>query len=602
LGISCVPYDRQRPPDEASIVLVTPESTRSQGFRTFLNRQRMLQRLERIVIDECHVVLNNQDDFRPQLQMMGELRAAKTQMVMLTATLPPAAEPTLLYRMGWPREQVAIYRARTHRPNVAYRVWCPEVEAGYDHPSQWIQMDGVIQFIQERVQRAHPGRVIVYGSIVAHVRMMADQLGCDAYFSQQHDQDGMLARFRTTAGAVIVATNALGMGIDIPDIRSVIHLGQPRTILDYAQESGRAGRDGLPSEAIIIQPEGQRVGYQQRPAWMPESAEEQQRVQQYMLPLDAGGGCRRVILDEYLDGHVRPGCTDDESACDGCDRGWYPRETDIGDEMESSTPDGHTRVPRVQTSGEESPSERSRERSRERSSERSSERSGGESPSPGSTGENAGQGSRGEGPSIPMAVRHEFRRQDIQRAQLSSQRPEARQDQIQRDMYFQSEIGRWLMRCWSCAQEGRDDGHELFRCPWGYNIEAKAWWKRMRAFDGIRYQDYSAHFRCGMPQSICPQGDPSKAISRTTEAQQRCEQYRHTLLPMVAMMLFSQKTHAEIRTAWDRRLQYVGVDSTDEEQLKRYFGGMAEEIACQQSRLVQEFIWCRRIYQGHEVE
>ena len=76
--------------------------------------------------------------------------------------------------------------------------------------------------------------MIIYGSIVEHVRMMADQLGCDAFFSKQHDLDGILSRFRQTPGSVIVATNALGMGIDIPDIRSVIHLGQPRTILDYA--------------------------------------------------------------------------------------------------------------------------------------------------------------------------------------------------------------------------------------------------------------------------------------------------------------------------------------------------------------------------------
>jgi hypothetical protein len=68
-----------------------------------------------------------------------------------------------------------------------------------------------------------------------------------------------------------------------------------------------------------------------------------------------------------------------------------------------------------------------------------------------------------------------------------------------------------------------DDGHELFKCPYGYNSEAKAWWKRMRAFkDGIRYVDYSAHFTYGMPQSICPKGDPTKEISRTKEAEGIC--------------------------------------------------------------------------------
>jgi hypothetical protein len=147
-----------------------------------------------------------------------------------------------------------------------------------------------------------------------------------------------------------------------------------------------------------------------------------------------------------------------------------------------------------------------------------------------------------------------------------------------------------------------DDDHTLFACWQSFNREAKAWWKRMRGFQGIRYQHYSAHFPCGMPQSICPAGDPSQAGSRTKEAQQQCQQYRETLLPMVAMMLFSERTQVEIRAVWDRRLAGAGVNSGDEEQVKQYFGRMADGIASQQSQLVQEFIWCRRVYQGHEVE
>jgi superfamily II DNA helicase RecQ len=76
LGISCVEWESRRPPDDASIVLVTPESALSEDFMTFLNRQRMMQRLDRIVIDECHIVLNQQADFRPEMQQLGRLISA----------------------------------------------------------------------------------------------------------------------------------------------------------------------------------------------------------------------------------------------------------------------------------------------------------------------------------------------------------------------------------------------------------------------------------------------------------------------------------------------------------------------------------------------
>lgn len=82
---------------------------------------------------------------------------------------------------------------------------------------------------------------------------------------------------------MVVATSALGMGIDIPDIRLIIHTDEPRDFLDYAQENGRAGRDGLRSRAVII-----RGG----------DKSQDQLVRRYL----DGGECRRTVTDEFLDG------------------------------------------------------------------------------------------------------------------------------------------------------------------------------------------------------------------------------------------------------------------------------------------------------------
>ncbi|CEL11232.1 hypothetical protein ASPCAL14335 [Aspergillus calidoustus] len=299
----------------------------------------MMRRLDRVVVDECYIIMNPQRDFRPEMAQLGQLVRARTQMVYLTATFPPQMEGEFSRRIHYPRDQIYIYRARTSRRNVAYRVWRPAVGSS---PYQWQQDPGIIAFMQARIQqarRAGGGKVVIYANAIRQVQAMAEIFWGEAYHSQQVDRAGVLERFIQGTTGVIVATNALGMGVDIPDIRVIIHIGAPRTLLDYAQESGRAGRDGQASEAIIIQPEGMdaqgRGGAGGHHPW--EEAEDQdedqdmeaQRVQRYMQ----AGGCRRVVLDEYLDGIIdgyeRQRCGDapaeagqEEQACDRCDPGW----------------------------------------------------------------------------------------------------------------------------------------------------------------------------------------------------------------------------------------------------------------------------------------
>ncbi|KAH2277892.1 hypothetical protein KXV50_006304, partial [Aspergillus fumigatus] len=163
----------------------------------------------------------------------------------------------------------------------------------------WIESEAVVAFIRDRIRRAARGKVIIYANIIGQVTAMARVLRYEAYYSEQLDKARVLARF-IGASPVIAATSTLGMGVDIPNIRSIIHLRTPRTLLDYAQESGQAGRDGQRSEAIIIQP----AGWDAPAPWMEGVApEDQERVAEYMGVVE-GVGCRRVVLDEYLDGVV----------------------------------------------------------------------------------------------------------------------------------------------------------------------------------------------------------------------------------------------------------------------------------------------------------
>jgi superfamily II DNA helicase RecQ len=107
--------------------------------------------------------------------------------------------------------------------------------------------------------------------------------------------------------------DALGLGVDIPDIQVVIHTGPPRKIRDYGQESGRAGRDGLPSEAIIICSRSQGEKGQAKPrSWVDPMAID-------MPEFISSQGCRRVIMYRVMDGRDdRVRCEEGEEMCDVC--------------------------------------------------------------------------------------------------------------------------------------------------------------------------------------------------------------------------------------------------------------------------------------------
>lgn len=147
LGISCVPWESWRPPDAASIVLVTPKSAVSPNFQMFLNWLWWTRRLDWIMIDECYVVLNSQRDFRPQMAQLGRLVQARTQMVWLTATLPPSMEAELCRQMKHDQAAVTIYQARTSWPNMAYQVWRPDMTGVGRGLYKWIESEVVVAFI-----------------------------------------------------------------------------------------------------------------------------------------------------------------------------------------------------------------------------------------------------------------------------------------------------------------------------------------------------------------------------------------------------------------------------------------------------------------------
>jgi superfamily II DNA helicase RecQ len=153
----------------------------------------------------------------------------------------------------------------------------------------------VLRIVRQKLRKHRTGKVVVYGNLVPKVKALAKQLGCDAYHYDAVGKTSLLQEFAAGNKRVVVATSALGMGVDIPDIQCIVHINWPFTVLDYAQESGRAGRDGLRSEAVMIVQEGE-----QRTAEDKQAEAEQQLVRAY-VGINETTTCRRVVLDGYLD-------------------------------------------------------------------------------------------------------------------------------------------------------------------------------------------------------------------------------------------------------------------------------------------------------------
>lgn len=329
-GITSSVWQSGRGIAHSSVVFVTPESACTKGFGDYVYRLQKQGVLDRVVVDECHTLLDASATFRPKMRKVGQvIRDWGIQRVFLTATLGPAEIAAFAEVAAVEMQSCRVFRSPTTRRNITYRV---DVVKGGDVETQADKTTGkttgnktgsaqarqeeaenkrVQQVIETWQAEDSGGRAIIYAGTVERVRTLAATLGCSAYYSSADTRDGksrMMEAWKADE-RVIVATNALGMGIDVPDVRLVVHAWMPRRIRDLVQESGRAGRDGRRSRSVVVCGPITDGAAEEGP-WAREAA---------TVEYTSKRQCRRITLDRTMDGQVdREECGEGEEVCDVC--------------------------------------------------------------------------------------------------------------------------------------------------------------------------------------------------------------------------------------------------------------------------------------------
>lgn len=290
---------------EIKLLYLSPERLSTPGFQTFLTQVSV----SLIAIDEAHCISEWGHDFRPDYRQLVSLRKLfpDVALIALTATATERVRQDILRSLAM--EHARVFLSSFNRENLFYRV--REKLYAFDQLFELIssyQNKSIIIYCFSRKQTddlAADLRDHGYQALAYHAGL-SPQVRKNAQEQFIHDEV-----------QIMVATIAFGMGIDKPDVRLVVHMDLPKTIEGYYQETGRAGRDGMPSECVLFYT---YADVRKQEYFLNQIDDDQERALAFtklrqVIDYGEHSACRRYYLLSYFgEQDVSRTCT----ACDHC--------------------------------------------------------------------------------------------------------------------------------------------------------------------------------------------------------------------------------------------------------------------------------------------
>ena len=304
---------------KVKIVYVSPEGLATQKIQTLLHNENL--HIKCFTIDEAHCISEWGHDFRPDYLAIASVRRQFPQAVCLalTATATKHVRDDIVNNLQMKNPDILL--ASFNRPNIFL-----EVRPKRD---SYVQ---IVSFLKEHLEDSG----IIYCFSRKQVDQLADLLSNDGFsvlpyhagLDDSTREKNQTAFIRDKV-QIMVATVAFGMGIDKPNVRFVIHYDLPKSLEQYYQEIGRAGRDGLPSTALLLysSTDIHKIRY-----FFADSAdvEKSEKLLQSMVDYASARHCRRQKLLAYFGEFYTPESSSAENkcCCDICSTGQI-QETDV---------------------------------------------------------------------------------------------------------------------------------------------------------------------------------------------------------------------------------------------------------------------------------